>query len=1063
MNEKVLERINYCIDQKDPNLRLSVINLYDEDLSELSELLKECTHIRNLDLSYNNLGNINTLLSLTSIRNLQSIDLSNNNLYDLEILEDCSSLVLVDLSDNEISEISFLKNLTLIENLNLSGNSIKDYSPISSLNNLKKLELDSCKVVNLNFLYDMSNIDSLSLRNTSIYDLSSLRSLNNLKTLDLSVNNLKYLSAISDLKKMTNLHLDSNLISDLSFLKKMKRLKRLHISRNPLQNIDSLSQLKNLEELYFDESVNVKDLRPIKALQNLRILSLAGNNITEIDFLGKLESLEILYLENNQIKSIKGLSNFISLRKLFLANNKIDEISSLSRLLNLKTLDVRNNLVDKLSISFIKEIDFDCSGVDIFYDRSFVNSEGLFLDGNPMSELPLEYLKQGKEFALNYLREHDKIPLNECKIILVGRGKVGKTSLQRRIVNDLDFDPEEKETHGIRKVYWEDGVQSLKNENIRVNFWDFGGQHIQQTLHQFFYSENTLYILVLDKREDESPEDFLELIKAYASNAPVIIVYNNRKSLEDKSTCNYDLEPNLNSTLYNKYKNIRKVIGICAGQEEDEGIESLRLYLKELIPTLEFINTAHPKNFIEIKQILMERTEENYIMYDEYQKICADYKLDKSELQEGLIKMLNDVGTVTYFEVALMGSYYILNPDWVTTGIYQILLAQITNDKKGIITKGDVDKILKDKDLTYKYKPQETSFLMELMRQFSLCYSYDDQRKWLIPSALKGSPKMNLRNFSENEEHRLYCYHFPDAMPMSVIHRFIARNIDHSYNEDYWENGIVVKHPDSETLLFAEADKRDKEIRLWIKGEQIRDCWQFFRKDLREFSKKFKYEETIKILSTNGEKFVNIKYGDLIACKENGIPGWFIPNLGEIVNVSEVLNYFEPLSLKKEIERKEKEIRVFLACSEELESERRDFEIFIGRENKKLRKKSTFIELIIWEDFIDAMAKERLQDEYNKVIQEADVFVSLFFTKVGPFTTEEFESAHESFIEKDTPKVYTFFKNANIKSKDIRKEFRTVLNFKDRLNDLGHFVTDYEDSKDLHLQFKDQLEKLGYI
>ncbi|MDJ0582954.1 DUF4062 domain-containing protein [Crocosphaera sp.] len=82
-------------------------------------------------------------------------------------------------------------------------------------------------------------------------------------------------------------------------------------------------------------------------------------------------------------------------------------------------------------------------------------------------------------------------------------------------------------------------------------------------------------------------------------------------------------------------------------------------------------------------------------------------------------------------------------------------------------------------------------------------------------------------------------------------------------------------------------------------------------------------------------------------------------------------------------------LKIFLASSSELKEDRDQFEIFINRQNKKYIKQGIFLELVIWEDFLDAMSRTRLQDEYNKAIKECDVVVSLFKTKVGQYTEEE--------------------------------------------------------------------------
>ena len=79
------------------------------------------------------------------------------------------------------------------------------------------------------------------------------------------------------------------------------------------------------------------------------------------------------------------------------------------------------------------------------------------------------------------------------------------------------------------------------------------------------------------------------------------------------------------------------------------------------------------------------------------------------------------------------------------------------------------------------------------------------------------------------------------------------------------------------------------------------------------------------------------------------------------------------------------------------------------------------------------MSQTRLQDEYNKVVQNSDVFVSLFFTKVGKYTEEEFTKAFDKFQEDGKPLIFTYFKNANVKTGEIKPQFLTLLNFKDKL------------------------------
>ena len=154
--------------------------------------------------------------------------------------------------------------------------------------------------------------------------------------------------------------------------------------------------------------------------------------------------------------------------------------------------------------------------------------------------------------------------------------------------------------------------------------------------------------------------------------------------------------------------------------------------------------------------------------------------------------------------------------------------------------------------------------------------------------------------------------------------------------------------------------------------------------------------------------------------------------------------------------------KIFLASSAELEEDRKNFEILINRQNKTWKNQGVFLELIVWEDFLDAMSRTRLQDEYNKAIHGCDVFVMLFFTKVGPYTAEEFEVAFKQSQATNRPFIFTYFKDAQISTTSANmKDVASLLAFRERLDALGHFCTVYKNIEGLQLHFLQQLHKLA--
>ena len=152
--------------------------------------------------------------------------------------------------------------------------------------------------------------------------------------------------------------------------------------------------------------------------------------------------------------------------------------------------------------------------------------------------------------------------------------------------------------------------------------------------------------------------------------------------------------------------------------------------------------------------------------------------------------------------------------------------------------------------------------------------------------------------------------------------------------------------------------------------------------------------------------------------------------------------------------------KLFLASSSELKEDRKEFEIFINRKNKVWVGQGVFIELIVWEDFLDAVAKTRLQDEYNQAIRECDLFVMLFWTKVGQYTEEEFETAFGQFKATNKPFIFTYFKDAEISTGSANKnDLMSLWVFQEKLDKLGHFYTRYKNTAELLFHFNRQLER----
>ena len=392
-----------------------------------------------------------------------------------------------------------------------------------------------------------------------------------------------------------------------------------------------------------------------------------------------------------------------------------------------------------------------------------------------------------------------KRPLNEAKVILVGQGAVGKTSLVKRLMTD-EFDPEEQKTEGIDIKRW--GVKVGRQE-VQLNVWDFGGQEIMHATHQFFLTKRSLYLLVLDSRLDEAAnrlEYWLKMIQAFGEQAPVIVVCN--KSDQGAMSLNWQ-------GLQEKYPNIKGFIKRLSCRK-GIGLNELRRVMAREIGELEHVRDRLAENWFTVKERLAEMTINNrdYLPYEEYVTICEGEKITEDASQSTLISYIHDLGIALHFPEQPL---FVLNPEWVTQGVYQILNSHRLFQKKGVLHVEDLKRILPAK----RYPQRRHGYLMDLMKKFELLFEFPDEPgKYLVPDLL---PKEEPFTGSWDESLH-FQYHY-DVLPGNVISRLIVNMHKLIHQHTYWRTGVVLRSLDGNNLALVRGDLEDKKVYIWVNGE----------------------------------------------------------------------------------------------------------------------------------------------------------------------------------------------------------------------------------------------------
>jgi Leucine-rich repeat (LRR) protein len=177
------------------------------------------------------------------------------------------------------------------------------------------------------------------------------------------------------------------------------------------------SELLGILELRAD-SMGIADLTGLEQCINIRTLSLANNQITDVGAIAPLTKLEYLDLSQNQISEINALAGLTGLWNLNLRYNQISSIDSLSGLINLQYLFCSSNPFSDIEplAGLTKLIDLELMNneiSDIDPLAGLTNLQYLFIWGKDVSDLtPLAGLTKLRVVYVEFNEVSDLSPFS---------------------------------------------------------------------------------------------------------------------------------------------------------------------------------------------------------------------------------------------------------------------------------------------------------------------------------------------------------------------------------------------------------------------------------------------------------------------------------------------------------------------------------------------------------------------------------------------------------------------------------------------------------------------------
>jgi small GTP-binding protein len=1080
------------------SLDLSENQIGDAGASSLAAL----TQLTSLDLSENQIGDAGAS-SLAALTQLTSLDLSENQIGDAgaSALAALTQLTSLDLSENQIGDAgaTALAALTHLTRLDLRNNQIgvEGAAAMAAFTQLTSLVLWNNKIGDEGAaaLAALTQLTSLNLGYNEIGDegATALAALTQLTSLDLGGNGIGAAgaSALSALTQLTSLSLSSNEIGDAgaSALSALAQLTTLDLGDNQIgaEGAASLAALTQLNTLNLsDNQIGDEGATALAALTQLNTLHLSQNQIgaAGASSLAALTQLTSLDLGGNEIGAAgaSSLAALLQLTSLDLWGNGIDAAGAavLAALKNLASLDLSSNpVVETASFATLRLLTYlnlretkvqDLSPLQTLLKRGLEakweeiwSDNGINVYNCPLIHPPPEIVKQGQAAVLNYLREIEaqgEDHLYEAKVLILGDGGAGKTTLLRRLYQtDQPIPAEEESTKGI-DIY-RHTFTNAADRSFHLNVWDFGGQQIYHATHQFFLTKRSLYILVDDTRnssqavQDDGFKYWLELIEALSEGSPVLIFQNEKAGRSKRIDA---------AGIKGRFANVKDVYrgNLEHADAADKLAEAIRFHVQQL----PHVGEAVPARWLEIRAELEERKQlDPYISRKEYFHIYGRY-LEFGETKAlQLSRYLHDLGVFLHFQDdPLLARLVILKNDWATEAVFNVLDDEPTKARSGYFTRADCQRIWAHS--TYGDLHPE---LLALMEKFELCYKLADQpsETWLATQLLSPSTPKAVQDWPQPDD-LVLTYQY-DFLPKGLISRLICRMNRFVRQPDRsWRSGAFFEHVQSE-LLVRLASPLGQEIELRARGPERKALLSVISSDLDALNATFEglRDKVRKLvpcfcsncrLSTSPERY---EEGRLQKRKQDGKLTVECPESYEDVSVLELLDGLKLEPLPPWATSAPRTIMIFLASSSELREDRDAFELHFLRKNKDFRCQGFEVEVIRWETSLDAMSETRLQEDYNEKVRKSDIFVSLFKTKTGIYTEEEFDVAHTTFKNFGKPLIYTYFMQSH-GPYDIRmrEDLNSLWDFQKKLKDLGHYPTHYTSIEDLKLQFQQQLDTL---
>jgi GTPase SAR1 family protein len=482
----------------------------------------------------------------------------------------------------------------------------------------------------------------------------------------------------------------------------------------------------------------------------------------------------------------------------------------------------------QLLVSFKVDVLSLNAGFDVWLDWYDDRLQGKPLDVELLQQwnnIPKEIEAQGavavNAYLKNLLQKNLTHPLNRVRAIFIGYGEAGKTSLIRALHNEEVIKGTEAMTAGIDIRDWD-----VPNSDIKAHFWDFGGQVVFHSTHKFFLRSSCVYIIVINARADinnsEQAEYWLDHIKVFGGSAPVLLVGNKA----DEAEVHLQME-----SLKQKYPNIRGFYPVSCTQAKTNYSPQFASFENALTHELTAVGihqmrftAAQAKVLDELRQYSPDHA---FLSEDDFNQLCDKYSIsNEGELNRAwLVDIFDKLGVMLHFdELKTFNNAYMLNPRWLTHGVYTLM-----NAKQARLNDGDIVRILKASKVEDEHKQLlsydsiQCVFISKAMQRFKLYYPLPNGTNALMIPALLNDELPNYPAELKNSDTLQFEFAFMGFLPRNLIGEFMVSRYEEIKANCQSQRGAVFASKSLQAQALVEADYHRRLLVMQVYGRDAKE------------------------------------------------------------------------------------------------------------------------------------------------------------------------------------------------------------------------------------------------